>query len=681
MEGISFVIFSSNNARTIGRSIKSIIQTMPPGFKQFSITVFDKASSDGTAGVLKKLCSEYDNISVVYDKTDGLAVQQVFHDNMAGYILVTDASAFFEKGCISELISALDEDENILLTGAKVRLYNHTLSNAGRINENIIGFDETKAFIRHLYHHLPESLPLSQIPFEPEIISTLCYAIRSNDFNLLFPANTSLRDLTLGELCFRIRHKRGRIRYVPGAVMTRLHDNASPGFMFAINPADLPKFKLIPGFEEMPSRINEDIRVALAQNLVSEVFSSKKSGFKGNFILEKATGSVFNDHIHINKSGGQARIYFPRMNYEEQTNLIIMAELEVNDRTSMLLKYATKTDPVYSDKKSYLAHLYTGKQFRVFAMPAGHMTGELCFEFPAETGNVSVRNIEIYKYADLPREKSLISIVIPCYNHGEFLDEALESLKRTSKEKYEVIIVNDGSNDPQTLEKFRELESKGYFVVHQENKGLGAARNEGIRLARGNYILPLDSDNRIRPVYIERGIEILDMHPGIGVVYGDVQRFGDSDDLVEIPEFDPVLQMMQNTIDACAMFRKEVWEEICGYEENMVGYQDWAFWMAIAATENWGFFHIDDIVFDYRIRKGSMVSNTKRYHSELRNYILTRNISFVGKAFQKLYTKHEAVKLSMTARKVTGHETVMGSLRIHWRNFIDARFKRKITPE
>jgi len=93
-----------------------------------------------------------------------------------------------------------------------------------------------------------------------------------------------------------------------------------------------------------------------------------------------------------------------------------------------------------------------------------------------------------------------ISIIIPCYNHGQYVREAISSVEKcTDKNLYEMIIVNDGSTDSFTLEEMGRLANDGYYVINQVNQGLGRTRNNGIKAAKGEYILPLDSDNRVRP--------------------------------------------------------------------------------------------------------------------------------------------------------------------------------------
>src|SRR6266540_5603640 len=122
----------------------------------------------------------------------------------------------------------------------------------------------------------------------------------------------------------------------------------------------------------------------------------------------------------------------------------------------------------------------------------------------------------------------LVSLITPCYNHGIYIHEAIASIPY-EKLTYEIehIIVNDGSTDPFTLEKLNQLEENGYKVIHQENLGLAAARNNAIKVAKGKYILPLDSDNKLHENYLTKAVEILENDDSIDVVYGDCLFFGE----------------------------------------------------------------------------------------------------------------------------------------------------------
>jgi glycosyltransferase involved in cell wall biosynthesis len=200
-----------------------------------------------------------------------------------------------------------------------------------------------------------------------------------------------------------------------------------------------------------------------------------------------------------------------------------------------------------------------------------------------------------------------LSVITPCYDQGAFLIDAIASVERHAPPNCELIIVNDGSRDPTTLEILDRLKQCGYFVFDQENAGLSAARNRGIGLARGRYVLPLDDDNRIREGFLQKAITLLDSHPKVGIVYSDRQDFGWYHKTQLVPEFDLFSLLKLNFIDACAVLRKQVWLECGGYDTDFRALEDWEFWIH-AAEIGWHFHHLPLVGFDYRVRPGSMVS-------------------------------------------------------------------------
>ncbi|HBY69944.1 MAG TPA: glycosyl transferase family 2, partial [Flavobacteriaceae bacterium] len=120
--------------------------------------------------------------------------------------------------------------------------------------------------------------------------------------------------------------------------------------------------------------------------------------------------------------------------------------------------------------------------------------------------------------------KVVLSIIIPCYNSEATLEETLISVVGQDYDCWEAILVNDGS--PDCLEKialaWKEKDSRIHYYK-KKNGGLGSARNYGIEKAKGKYILPLDSDNKVRSTFAKDAISILKNKEHIGVVYGNAE--------------------------------------------------------------------------------------------------------------------------------------------------------------
>jgi len=226
-----------------------------------------------------------------------------------------------------------------------------------------------------------------------------------------------------------------------------------------------------------------------------------------------------------------------------------------------------------------------------------------------------------------PIARGKVSIVIPCYNHGAMLREALASVEEVRNANVlEVIIVDDGSSDVETTEILNEVTESGYRVLPQSNRrGVGSARNAGIRLAKGEFILPLDSDNRLRDVYLNEGVSLLRKHPSIGVIYTDAEYFGERSGRWHVQEFNLLSLVRMNFIDACALYRKKLWEQLGGYDEQAVcmGLEDWDFWLRVA-WHGGSFVHLPKIGFDYRVRRDSLIVKTRPRIPEIINHIFDK---------------------------------------------------------
>jgi hypothetical protein len=202
-----------------------------------------------------------------------------------------------------------------------------------------------------------------------------------------------------------------------------------------------------------------------------------------------------------------------------------------------------------------------------------------------------------------------VSIVVPCRDHGQYLIEAVASVVDIAdggRVEPELIIVDDGSAEPDTLRILELLRSRGFSVLSLPPSGLARARNHGLGLARGRYLLPLDADNRIRAAYVERAVGLLDAKPEVAIAYGDVQEFGERCARVEVQTFDLNRLLQSNFLDACAVYRREVWQATGGYDPEVPTWSDWDFWLA-AAARGFTFEHLPEIAQDYRVREDSML--------------------------------------------------------------------------
>ncbi len=240
--------------------------------------------------------------------------------------------------------------------------------------------------------------------------------------------------------------------------------------------------------------------------------------------------------------------------------------------------------------------------------------------------------------------KGKVSVVVPCYNYGLMLPETLASIERARSDVIaEIIVVDDGSDDETTRRIIQNLDAGRYKIIRQANQGLARARNAGIEVARGEFILPIDSDDLIRRAYFDQGVTVLLEDPEVGVVYGDPEYFGEKSGRWKLPEFDLRTLVKGNYITACSLFRRSVWDSVGGYDEKMrLGWEDWDFWMR-AAFRGWKFIHLDEIAFDYRARRGSMSTEAMSRRADLVAYIFAKPENRLLKALRSQCEEAEAL--------------------------------------
>lgn len=225
-----------------------------------------------------------------------------------------------------------------------------------------------------------------------------------------------------------------------------------------------------------------------------------------------------------------------------------------------------------------------------------------------------------------------LSIIIPCYNSESTLEETLESVLEQDYQDWEAIMVNDGSPDNLEDIALKWIEKDARFkYFKKENGGLGSARNYGIKEAKGNFILPLDSDNKIGKTFAKKAIIIIQENVNVGVVYGDAMYFGEKNELWKVGAFDKYKMLEHNYIDACAIIRKKIFDIIGLYDENLPyqGHEDWDLWLRVLAT-NYTFSYLEEVTFNYRVDKDSMI---KRFNMNM----LNENISYIKFKNNMLY--------------------------------------------
>ncbi len=204
-----------------------------------------------------------------------------------------------------------------------------------------------------------------------------------------------------------------------------------------------------------------------------------------------------------------------------------------------------------------------------------------------------------------------VSVIIPVYNKGKYVAEAVESALGQTYADTEIICIDDCSTD-NSYEVLKGLADKYKHIVllkNEENKGVIYSRNTAIEAATGEYILPLDADDIIEPTYVEKAAKVLDSRPDIGIVYCEACLIGTKNGKWDLPQFDKEKILFGNMIFCSALFRKKDFYKAGMYKENMEDcWEDYDLWLSFIEN-NLIAYQIPEILFYYRKSEANARSN------------------------------------------------------------------------
>ena len=221
----------------------------------------------------------------------------------------------------------------------------------------------------------------------------------------------------------------------------------------------------------------------------------------------------------------------------------------------------------------------------------------------------------------------IVSIIITCYNDFAYVEEAISSAVGQTYGKKEIIVVDDGSEE-ETRTLLRKKKHSVNQLIFQQNLGLSTARNTGVNAASGKYIVVLDGDDSFDPTFCEKAVELI-QHDSLKakIITCQARRFNNKGTIDIFTPAGGELQnfLFQNSAIGNALFVKNDWERIGGYDENMKdGYEDWEFYIRILKQGGEAIV-IPEPLFNYRQKVDSMRKRANKIRYELWEYIFLKH--------------------------------------------------------
>ncbi len=218
-----------------------------------------------------------------------------------------------------------------------------------------------------------------------------------------------------------------------------------------------------------------------------------------------------------------------------------------------------------------------------------------------------------------------VSVFLPCFNAAQYLPRALASLDAQTYRDFEVLVVDDGSSEPETLRYLEQELPSAVRLVRQENRGLAGARNTGFREARGELVVPLDCDDALAPQFLERTIKTLDATPTASFAFSHIELVGEQCGVL-VKHFNAFEQLFLNQLPYCMLQRKRMWTALGGYDESMLnGYEDWEYNIR-AIDAGYTGVEVPESLFVYTVSADGMLQRkSRRRHAHLWRDIQQRN--------------------------------------------------------
>jgi glycosyltransferase involved in cell wall biosynthesis len=217
-----------------------------------------------------------------------------------------------------------------------------------------------------------------------------------------------------------------------------------------------------------------------------------------------------------------------------------------------------------------------------------------------------------------------VAVVVPCFNDGETLPATLASL--AAEEEHELVVVDDGSDDPATLSTLERLAEQGTTVARRPNGGLSAARMTGVEATTAPYVFPLDADDALVPGALAALADALDAAPGAALAWGDIGVWGEVEtELAVARSLDPWLLTYLNDVPVASLLRRSALEAAGGWSMGS-GYEDWDLWLALAERGYSGV-HVPRPTLRYRRRSGRMLDDCTPEHARLYAKLRSRHPS------------------------------------------------------
>lgn len=200
-------------------------------------------------------------------------------------------------------------------------------------------------------------------------------------------------------------------------------------------------------------------------------------------------------------------------------------------------------------------------------------------------------------------DNQLVSIVIPCCNNESTIIDTIQSIQKQSYTQIEIIIIDDGSiDDTYNIVSSYVSQHSGIVFKKQLNQGQSVARNIGLEIAKGEFVVFVDADDLLAHNYLEECLTIFSKQPELLMVYSNMYVFERENSVFKLDDFNILKFLLKNCIPIYAMMRTKKLKEVGGFDSQLRNHEDWECWIRMIKTYGPFIFKINEPLYYYRKR-------------------------------------------------------------------------------
>jgi glycosyltransferase involved in cell wall biosynthesis len=257
-----------------------------------------------------------------------------------------------------------------------------------------------------------------------------------------------------------------------------------------------------------------------------------------------------------------------------------------------------------------------------------------------------------------------VSVIVPTYNRGQYIAQALESVFAQTFRDYEIIVIDDGSTD-NTQEILKNFEGR-IRSLYQENQGISKTRNRAIKESTGEFIAFLDSDDFWEPIKLEEQVKILDSHPDVGIVYARMPIINENGETIGMKpagvsgrNFRELLQVWGDLPTSTVMTRRVCFEKVGLFEPDLEPMEDIDMWIRIARY--FELYEVENKVLAYYRRHEEQVTKNK-----------SKVYTGLVRIYTKIYNAYPEAPKDLMIKRIVENQYLLAKVNYHDRQYKNA---------